>query len=116
MAASFAAARQLVLDGQYQAGITALQALGFDDHPDIATYIGLAHNKLGRADQARVWYDKALAADPNHLLTLSFDGMLYAERGNLRGAQERLEKLKALCGGACNEYRALEAVLAAKPR
>lgn len=114
MAANFAAARQLVLSGQYQAGIAALQALGFDDHPDIATYIGFANNKLGRPEQARVWYDRAYAANPNHLLTLSFDGMLLAERGNVRGAQERLERLRTLCGGTCNEYQALEAVLAAK--
>jgi tetratricopeptide (TPR) repeat protein len=114
--ANFAAARKLVLDGQYQAGLAALQALGFDDHPDVATYIGLAHNKLGRPDQARVWYERALAASPNHLLTLSFSGLLYAERGDLKRAQDNLEKLKQLCGGTCNEYRALDAVLAAKPR
>ena len=115
MAANFAAARQLVLDGKYQAGLAALQSLGFDDHPEIATLIGFAHNKLGRPDQARGWYDKALAANPNHLLTLSFSGMLHADRGNLRGAQADLEKLKRLCGD-CNESKALEAVLAAKPR
>jgi tetratricopeptide (TPR) repeat protein len=113
-AVNFAAARKLVLDGQYQAGLAALQALGFDDHPDVATYIGLAHNKLGRPDQARVWYERALAASPNHLLTLSFSGLLYAERGDLKRAQDALEKLKQLCGGTCNEYRALEAMLAAK--
>jgi hypothetical protein len=47
-------------------------------------------------------------------LTLSFSGLLYAERGDLKRAQDNLEKLKQLCGGACNEYRALEAMLAAK--
>ncbi len=114
MTANFAAARKLVLDGQCQAGLAALQALGFDDHPDVATYIGLAHNKLGRPDQARIWYDRVLATNPNHLLTLSFSGLLHAEHGNLRGAQDNLETLKQLCGGTCNEYRALEAVLAAK--
>lgn len=116
MPGNFAAARQLVLDGQFQAGIEAMHALGFDDHPDIATYIGLAHSKLGRTDQARSWYDRALAADPNHLLTLSFYGMLHANRGDLRRAQDELEKLRRLCNANCNEYRALEAVLATKPR
>jgi len=38
-------ARQLVLDGKYQAGLAALQSLGFDDHPDIAAFIGLARTK-----------------------------------------------------------------------
>lgn len=113
---SFDAARKLVLDGQYQAGLAALQRLGFNEHPDVAAYIGLAYNKLGRPDQARVWYDTALNANPGHLLTLSFDGMLHAEQGNVRGAQNNLEKLRTLCGGTCNEYLALEAVLAAQSR
>jgi tetratricopeptide (TPR) repeat protein len=114
--ANFAAARQLVFDGQYAAGIAAMHALGLDDHPEIATYIGFAHSKLGRIDQARFWYDKALAANPNHLLTLSFYGMLHANRGDLRLAQDDLEKLRRLCGTDCNEYKALEGVLAAKTR
>jgi tetratricopeptide (TPR) repeat protein len=116
MAAKLAVARKLILDGQYQAGIAAMQALGFDDHPEIATYIGFAHGKLGRPDEARSWYDKALATNPNHLLALSFDGMLHADRGDLRRAQDNLEKLRKLCNANCNEYVALQAVLAAKAR
>ena len=46
-AQKFAAARDLVLAGQYEAGIAALRALGFDEHPDVAAYVGFAHNKLG---------------------------------------------------------------------
>jgi len=30
---------------------------------------GYASRKLGRYDDAKYWYDKALAADPNHALT-----------------------------------------------
>ena len=30
----YRAARQLILDGQYEAGITAMHALGHDEHPD----------------------------------------------------------------------------------
>lgn len=116
MPANFATARQLVLDGQYAAGIAAMHALGLDDHPEIATYIGFAHSKLGRIDQARSWYDKALAANPNHLLTLSFYGILHVNRGDLGQARDNLEKLRRLCGTDCNEYKALEAVLAAKTR
>jgi tetratricopeptide (TPR) repeat protein len=31
--------------------------------------LGYASRKLGRYDDAKYWYDKALAADPNHALT-----------------------------------------------
>jgi hypothetical protein len=42
--------------------------------------------------------------------------MLHANRGDLRLAQDDLEKLRRLCGTDCNEYKALEGVLAAKTR
>jgi hypothetical protein len=117
MPASFIAARDLVIRGQYEAGIAAMQALGFDDHPDVATYIGLANRKLGRIDDARSWYEKALAADPGHLLTLSFYGMLRAELGDVARAKADLETIRQLCGSTdCNEYRALQGVIASQAR
>lgn len=113
-ATDFATARTLVLEGQYEAGLAALRALGFDDHPEIAAYMGLAHRKLGRVSEARAWYERALRADPNHRLALSFDGMLRAEQNDPVGARRDLEKIKQLCGNeTCNEYRALEAVISA---
>jgi len=114
---NFQSARALIVFGKYEAGIAAMKALGYDEHPDVATYIGLAHGKLGRAAEARSWYEKALAVDPNHLLTLSYYGMLRAEQGDLRKAQDDLEKIKRLCGGtSCKEYIALDGVIASKRR
>jgi hypothetical protein len=116
-ARKFAAARDLVLAGKYEAGIAALRALGFDEHPDVATYVGLALNKLGHVAEASAWYEKALAGNPKHLITLSYYGMLRAEQGDLVKAQENLETIKSLCGGtSCKEYIALEATLASKKR
>lgn len=116
-ARNFTAARDLVLAGRYEAGIKAMHALGFDKHPDVAAYIGLAHNKLGRAAEAKSWYETALAGAPNHLLTLSYYGMLRAEQGDLAAAQEDLEKIKRICAGTgCKEYIALDGVIASKRR
>jgi hypothetical protein len=116
-AIKFAAARDLVLAGKYEAGIAALRALGFDEHPDVATYVGLALNKLGYPTEASGWYEKALAGNPKHLLTLSYYGMLRAEQGDLVRAQKDLEAIKAVCGGTtCKEYIALEATIASKKR
>jgi hypothetical protein len=113
----FAPARQLIFDGQYEAGLAALQALRSDDHPEVAAYIGLAHRGLGRGGDARAWYDKALGADPNHLLALLFDGMLRAEQGDLRVARDNLERVARACGNkTCNEYKALEDVIAGASR
>jgi Flp pilus assembly protein TadD len=113
----FAAARQLILSGQYDAGIAAMRALKFDDHPDIATFLGLAYRKLGRLEEARAWYERALAVDPNHRLALSFYGMMHAETGDTDRARADLEKLKLICGGTeCNEYQALAGVLLLRAR
>ena len=56
--------------GDYEGGIAALRSLGYDDNADVATLIGYASRKLGRYDDAKLWYDRALAADPNHVRDL----------------------------------------------
>jgi predicted Zn-dependent protease len=114
--AKFDEARLLVLGGQYEAGIAALHALGRDDHPEIATFLGFGYFKIGRNDQATFFYDKVLATNPDHLLTVSYYGMLRVSLGDLRNAKADLEKLRRLCGTECNEYKALAAELAAESR
>ena len=105
-------ARALILDGQYAAGIAALRALKHDDDPEVANYVGYASSKLKRYDDAKVWYEKALAADPNHVRTWSYYGMWHAEQGNLLKAHDHLEKVRLICGSTeCKEYRDLRGVL-----
>lgn len=96
----------------YAGGIATLRALGYDDNPDVATLIGYASRKLGRYDDARYWYEKALAADPNHALTWSYYGAWQAEQGNLLKAKDDLEKVRVICGNTdCPEYRQLKGVI-----
>lgn len=115
--ASFGAARALILSGKYEDGIAAMKALGYDDHPDIAGSIGFASAQLGRRDEARTWYGKALAADPNHVATLGNSGALYVAQGDLARARSDLDRIKAACGNTtCREYRELESLIAAKGR
>ena len=71
---NFQTARALILSGKYEAGIAAMKSLGFDDHPDVASSIGFAYAKLGNLGEARNWYNRALAADPNHMSTLVLFG------------------------------------------
>jgi tetratricopeptide (TPR) repeat protein len=98
--------------GDYVAGIAALRAIGDDDNADVATMIGYASRKLGRYDDARYWYDKALAADPNHAVTWSYYGMWHAEQGNVLKAKDDLAKVAAICGNTdCREYKALKDVI-----
>jgi len=108
----YQAAHALIFDkGDYAAGIAGLRALGYDDHPDVATLIGYASRKLGRYDDAKYWYDKALAADPKHATTLSYYGMWHAEQGNLLKAKDELEKVRMVCGTDCEPYKQLKAAI-----
>jgi tetratricopeptide (TPR) repeat protein len=111
--AGYHTAYGLIYDkGDYAAGIAALRALGYDDNADVATTIGYASRKLGRYDDAKYWYDKALAADPNHAVTWSYYGMWQAEQGNVLKAKDDLEKVRTICGNTeCREYVALKEVI-----
>jgi tetratricopeptide (TPR) repeat protein len=111
----YRAARQLILDGQYEAGIAAMHALGRDDHPDVANYIGYANRKMGNYDQSKIWYEAALKADPNHVRTWSYYGMWHMEQGNRLKALENLQKVQLICGNtSCEEYRQLKDVIDGK--
>ena len=96
----------------YTAAIGKLQSLGHDDNPDVANLIGYASRKLGRYDDSKLWYERALAADPNHTRTWSYYGMWHAEQGNLLKARDFLAKVRQLCGGTrCREYTELKGVI-----
>jgi tetratricopeptide (TPR) repeat protein len=103
------AAYALIYDkGDFAGGIAALRALGHDEHPDVATLIGYASRKLGRYDDAKLWYERALAADPNHAVTWSYYGMWQAEQGNVLKAKDDLEKVRLICGTDCRAYKMLK--------
>jgi tetratricopeptide (TPR) repeat protein len=95
----------------YLAGIAKLQSLGRDDHADVANLIGFSSRKLGRYDDAKLWYEKALAADPKHARTWSYYGMWHAEQGNALKARDFLAKVETLCGTGCKEYVELKGVI-----
>ena len=108
----YRAARELILDGKYEQGIAAMHALGYDNHPDVANYVGYSYRRLGDYDQSKHWYEAALAADPQHARTWSYYGMWQAEQGNRLKAEDFLQKVKLICGNeSCKEFIELRAVI-----
>ena len=108
----YRAARDMILVGQYGEGIAAMHALGRDDNPDVANYIGYANRRMGDYEQSKIWYEAALKADPHHTRTWSYYGMWQAEQGNRVKAREYLTKVASLCGNTnCKEYVELKAVI-----
>jgi tetratricopeptide (TPR) repeat protein len=105
-------AHDLIYKNQdYAAGIVALRALKHDDNADVANLIGFSSRKLGRTDDAKIWYEKALAADPKHTRTWQYYGLWHLEQGNRLKAEEHLDRIKAICGEGCDDYRSLLAAL-----
>jgi tetratricopeptide (TPR) repeat protein len=102
-------------DHVYAAAIEQLQALGHDDHPNVANLIGYSYRKLGDYKLSQVWYERALKADPNHVLTWNYYGLWQIEQGNREQAEYHLSRIAAICGTDCAEYRSLAAALEKPP-
>ena len=99
----------------YAAAIEQLKALGHDDHPNVANLIGYSYRKLGDYKLSQVWYERALKADPNHVLTWQYYGLWQIEQGNRDQAEYHLRRIAAICGTDCEEYRSLADALEKPP-
>jgi predicted Zn-dependent protease len=115
-AQGYRAAYATIYDRQdYADAIEQLKALGQDDHPNVANLIGYSYRKLGDYKLSQVWYERALKADPNHVLTWQYYGLWQIEQGNRDQAQYHLSRIAAICGTDCEEYRSLAAALEKPP-
>jgi len=99
----------------YAGAIEQLKALGHDDFANVANLIGYSYRKLGDYKLSQVWYERALKADPNHVLTWQYYGLWQIEQGNRDQAQYHLSRIAAICGTGCEEYRSLAAALEQAP-
>jgi tetratricopeptide (TPR) repeat protein len=99
----------------YANAIEQLKALGHDDRPNVANLIGYSYRKLGDYKLSQIWYERALKADPNHVLTWQYYGLWQIEQGNRDQAQYHLNRIATICGTGCEEYRSLAAALEKTP-
>src|SRR6266852_6694632 len=99
----------------YATAIEQLKALGQDDRANVANLIGYSYRKLGDYQLSQVWYERALKADPNHVLTWQYYGLWQIEQGNRDQAQYHLSRIAAICGTDCAEYRSLAEALEKPP-
>jgi len=70
-------------------------------HPDILNYLGFAHRKLGKFDEAKSYYAQALRLAPDHLGATEYLGELYLELGDMKNAKRQLARLDELCAFGC---------------
>src|SRR5512138_2269566 len=99
----------------YASAISQLKALGRDDSAAVANLIGYSYRKLGDYKVSQIWYERALKADPNHVLTWQYYGLWQIEQGNRDQASYHLSRIAAICGTGCEEYRSLAEALEKPP-
>jgi len=105
----YSAAVRMINQGQYQVAINELKKAEFEVglHADIQNYLGYTHRKLGRYEEAKVYYKRALKLNPNHLGAYEYLGELYIETGDMKNARRQLANLDKLCGFGCAEREEL---------
>ena len=112
-AALYAQAQASVEAGDYAAAIPPLQEIVVAEprNADAYNLLGYASRSLERYNDAMEYYERALAADPEHLGANEYYGELLLKLGNLQGAQARLAVLDEVCYLGCEEHEALEAAI-----
>jgi tetratricopeptide (TPR) repeat protein len=103
--AAYVEAVASINEGSYEVAIASLRDAerAFGPHPDVLTYLGFAHRKLGRFTDAERYYGLALEAAPEHLGATEYLGEMRIEQGNLPEARRLLARLDSLCDFGCAE-------------
>jgi Tfp pilus assembly protein PilF len=103
-----------VKNKEYRDAIRYLTIVLADDprNADALNYMGYSHRKLGDFTKAITYYTQALSVDPNHRGANEYLGEAYLEISDLPNAELRLEKLRQICNGNCEEYFELKSAVA----
>ncbi|CAN5255377.1 hypothetical protein BH10PSE13_BH10PSE13_05860 [soil metagenome] len=111
--AVYVAAVGLINEGRYQPAIDMLQGalVSAGPHPDLLTYLGFANRKMKRYEEARYWYEAALAVAPDHRGAIEYYGELKLEMGDVTGARQHLARLDTMCRFGCQQADELRAMM-----
>ncbi|MGQ0697278.1 MAG: tetratricopeptide repeat protein [Panacagrimonas sp.] len=112
----YLAAVELIHRERYAAAIKSLRQseAAFGPTADLFNYLGFAHRKLGKFDEAHSYYAQALLIDPEHLGANEYLGELHLQMGRVDLALVQLQKLRQLCAFGCAEEEELRRWLATR--
>ena len=115
----FAAGKRAIEDQRWEVAIPLLESAALRDtrNADIENYLGFAHRKLGRMDEAFAHYGRALKLNPRHKGAHEYAGEASLMVGDLAAAEKHVAALEAICLLPCEELEDLQReVLAYKAR
>ena len=107
-------AREAIDAGNYEAAVPLLQQVVAKDpkQADAFNYLGYAMSRAGKVEEAKGYYAKALALNPEHRGANEYLGELYLKLGDLGAAEQRLQVLDKACFFGCDEFYALRDAIA----
>src|SRR5439155_25667944 len=91
----------------YDPRIDQLKALHRCIAATVATQVGCPNPNHGDYKLSKIWYGRALKADPNHVKTWQYYGLSQVEQGHRDQTQYHLSRIAALAGTNSEEYRSL---------
>ena len=103
----------LAKSGDYAQALGVLRSASRQADPRVQTMIGFSLRKLGHVDEAMAYYTAALAAAPGATNTRQYLGEAFLQKNLPDQAREQLAAIGARCGTGCEDYRALDAAIAA---
>ncbi len=92
------AVRELAYAGRNEDAQGVLRAMADQESDLVLTYWGFTHRKLGNLDQAKVFYETAIAKNPDNLLARSYMGQGLVIEGNMKEARVQLQEIRARGG------------------
>ena len=105
--------RALAKEAQYDWAIQVLSTIQDQQDPRVLNYLGYSNRKAGRLDIGITYYSRALAIDPNFNLAREYLGEGYLAAGRTDLAMNQLADIAKSCGTNCEEYKELNAAIAA---
>jgi tetratricopeptide (TPR) repeat protein len=92
------AVRELAYAGRIEDAQGVLRVMDDQNSDLVLTYWGFTSRKLGKADLARNYYNKAIANNPDNILARSYMGQGFVSEGRIEEATEQLTEINARGG------------------
>ncbi|WP_170390439.1 tetratricopeptide repeat protein [Ruegeria arenilitoris] len=93
----YQAVRELAYDGQFENAQNVLRVMDQDDDR-VLTYWGFTYRKMGEAELANTYYQRAIESNPDNILARSYMGQGYVTEGKTELAIAQWREIKARGG------------------
>ena len=93
----YQAVRELAYDGQFENAQNVLRVMDQDDDR-VLTYWGFTYRKMGEAELANTYYQRAIETNPDNILARSYMGQGYVTEGKTELAIAQWREIKSRGG------------------